>query len=589
MSRLVAASAVLAPVLALMPSTGAQAVPAVGSAQVAALAPVKSDRGSLRVVASGVPQGSSAKITVAGKGTRKKLPRAGKLRNLRPGTYRVWAAPIVANGGTAAVANLPVRVKVRKKKPAVLRITYAWNPKTDSYPPGAASEMTVVDRDLYSISLRWVNGTAPDLRGVEVRRKLGVSAPQSLDDGKVVDVAALGTSVKDAGLQSHTTYSYSVFMVDTAGNASRPLSVTTGTTGTATQITAGTSHTCALLKDTGGDSDLLGDERPDLVQCWGDNARGQLGLGTTEVAVEPKSVHLPDVVQVVAGADHTCARQITGAVWCWGSNQNGQLGLGDTQDRLVPAEVVLPDAVDISAGGDHTCAVLTSGAVRCWGRNDRGQLGVPVSGVKSLPVSVNGVSGAQRLTAGYAHTCAVVANGSVRCWGRNDHGQLGNNSTADSASAVRPALPAVQSVSAGVFHTCALLADQTVSCWGANTYGQIGDGTTTDRFGPVGVTGPEVTSLSAGAYHSCSSYSNGVVRCWGRNSGGRLGDGTTTDRLHPTRVSSLSGAASVTSGGYHSCALTTTTAWCWGANGSGQLGNATRTTSPKPVMVSGLS
>eukprot|EP00198_Chlamydomonas_reinhardtii_P010948 XP_001700285.1 predicted protein [Chlamydomonas reinhardtii] len=115
-------------------------------------------------------------------------------------------------------------------------------------------------------------------------------------------------------------------------------------------LTAGRYHTCALL---GGVSPASAAVR--AVKCFGDNAAGELGLGSTSVrgdqpgemgftlqAVQLGSGLVP--LQVVAGAEHTCvlcAPANTSAVppaqrrlvKCFGSADNGQLGLGDTNNR----------------------------------------------------------------------------------------------------------------------------------------------------------------------------------------------------------------------------------------------------------------
>ena len=69
-------------------------------------------------------------------------------------------------------------------------------------------------RTTSSIDLSWVNGSAPDLQAVAVRRKAGSVAPASLDEGRALSLAGFATSITDTGLRPHTTYSYSVFMVD---------------------------------------------------------------------------------------------------------------------------------------------------------------------------------------------------------------------------------------------------------------------------------------------------------------------------------------------------------------------------------------
>jgi alpha-tubulin suppressor-like RCC1 family protein len=72
-------------------------------------------------------------------------------------------------------------------------------------------------------------------------------------------------------------------------------------------------------------------------------------------------------------------------VQCWGSNAAGQLGDGSTKDRRVPGPVPgLAGATAILAAGDRTCARLQSGSVLCWGDDADGAIG----GARPTPTAV---------------------------------------------------------------------------------------------------------------------------------------------------------------------------------------------------------
>ncbi|HVL33736.1 MAG TPA: hypothetical protein VM600_09190, partial [Actinomycetota bacterium] len=67
--------------------------------------------------------------------------------------------------------------------------------------------------------------------------------------------------------------------------------------------------------------------RDGIVLCWGANAAGQIGNGLIGSWSPPTPALIaPNVVEVVAGGRHTCARRYDNSVWCWGDNSGGQLG-----------------------------------------------------------------------------------------------------------------------------------------------------------------------------------------------------------------------------------------------------------------------
>lgn len=183
----------------------------------------------------------------------------------------------------------------------------------------------------------------------------------------------------------------------------------------AVTVTTGRRHTCALF-----------DER---VACWGSNLGGQLGDGTLESrssAVEV--VGLGRIVEVIAGRDHTCARDLDGVVWCWGETNDGQIGNGVVAmgQQVQPSLVALPGpATAIAIGHDHSCA-LVDGATWCWGRNVEGQIADPAGAGIGTPVAVAGFPAASRLAAGFKNTCVIGEAGDVWCRGDNSQGQLAN-------------------------------------------------------------------------------------------------------------------------------------------------------------------
>ncbi len=111
----------------------------------------------------------------------------------------------------------------------------------------------------------------------------------------------------------------------TRGNQSAPVEVGGELGDLVTDISAGASHTCAV--------------QDGKAWCWGNNSQGQLGrvlgvspmVSATPVAVDPSGDgrgQLSGVNKISAGQFHTCALLNTGVVQCWGGNGNGQLGVG---------------------------------------------------------------------------------------------------------------------------------------------------------------------------------------------------------------------------------------------------------------------
>lgn len=361
-----------------------------------------------------------------------------------------------------------------------------------------------------------------------------------------------------------------------------PITVS-GLTTDAVSLAAGHSHVCAVTSEG-------------AAKCWGSNAYGQLGNGTTSLHPIPVKVSQPisGVISLKAGYAHMCALSSNGAVKCWGWNTQGQLGDGTRSDRFVPTQVVnLNNAIAIATGWYHNCAVIATGGAVCWGYSASGEVGNGGNGGYFLtPVAVSGLaSSTLNVAAGEYHSCALINTGGVKCWGWNGQGQLGDGTTYFSITPV--AVSEVNGATAIVTsnsHTCALISGQ-VKCWGYNKYGQLGDGTRIDRSVPVVVNGLSgVVAVALGGEHSCALINMGKVKCWGMNDYGQLGTAAPTSSTLPLEVNGLNDVAAIAAGEYHTCALTQAgIVRCWGVNWDGQLGDGTFTSHSTPITVSGLS
>jgi alpha-tubulin suppressor-like RCC1 family protein len=186
----------------------------------------------------------------------------------------------------------------------------------------------------------------------------------------------------------------------------------------ATDLALTSSHVC--VRYAAGDA-----------QCWGSNTYGQLGDGTTNDHPTPIAAPVSNVSWIGTASfsadlsgGHTCAI-VAGEVKCWGDNAVGQLGNGTTTDSIVPVTVAgITNAVQLVMGRWHVCARHATGRVSCWGRNLDGEVGNNTQSVRSSPVDV-GLTDVVEIGAGGFHTCAINGDRELYCWGLNDSAQLG--------------------------------------------------------------------------------------------------------------------------------------------------------------------
>lgn len=171
-----------------------------------------------------------------------------------------------------------------------------------------------------------------------------------------------------------------------------------GTSRTATQLTAGDNHTCAILDNN-------------TVKCWGRSNNGQLGYDAT-TSVGATSGQMGDslnpvnigasltATSIVATTNHTCVTRSNGTAICWGAGGNGRLGQGTTANWGTGGNLMtnLP-AISVPAGvtftaiyalNAETCMIGSDQIARCFGQALYGALGQEQSTADTTSTSLMG-------------------------------------------------------------------------------------------------------------------------------------------------------------------------------------------------------
>ena len=164
--------------------------------------------------------------------------------------------------------------------------------------------------------------------------------PVDLGTGRTTTAIAAGSSLLDDATVKCWGYNGEgqLGQGDTSDRGDQPgemgddlLPVDLGTGRTASAITIGDAHVCALLDDA-------------TTTCWGSGSLGRLGRGDTSHRGDQPAELGDDLSPVDVGADraatsitagyaHTCALLDDATTTCWGDNAVGQLGQGDTARR----------------------------------------------------------------------------------------------------------------------------------------------------------------------------------------------------------------------------------------------------------------
>lgn len=347
---------------------------------------------------------------------------------------------------------------------------------------------------------------------------------------------------------------------------------------------------------------------------------------------EPEVLFQTPPVTVSTGDHFACGLTSAGEAYCWGRNAEGQLGDGSSINRATPVRVRTGMRFhDISAGWwGHACAVSLEGDAYCWGANEHGQLGDGTIVNRSVPSAVLGGLKFRDISAGTQMTCGITVAGEAYCWGSPAYsGSLGSESTSSSTRPVRVDTDVLfTKIDSHWQMTCGLSVESEAYCWGFSAPSGIGhelgvqpsrvaDGVTFKQFvsgmsdfcgitqsddlycwiasDPVSpldgrvLIGDQYASLATGPEPLCAVTNEHEGMCWNATREYRVNAGDSHPVTPATRILVSRDAKRISRSISFTCAVVadgkSDDVLCWGRNEFGQLGNGKFEDSREPVRV----
>jgi len=396
-----------------------------------------------------------------------------------------------------------------------------------------------------------------------------------------------------------------------------------GTSKTAIDIELQGYSSCALLNDFS-------------VKCWGYNAYGNLGIGSTATTGDAGSEMGDALSSVNLGAGRTatklyggvyqmCAKLDNDAVKCWGRNNTAQLAQGHRYDigesaislgdNLIPMNLSSTANIITIQTNEYTgCAVLSDNTLKCFGFDYYGSRGTGNSiigddisemnsNLAALDVGLN--QPFKEVQSNIYVTCGLSMDDKLACWGYGGEGSRASGNASyhgylashwgDSLSYIDFGSGlTVKDFDVGYRGGCAILANNDVACWGRNDNGAGGHGTTADKGDSAAEIGNNFlmtdvgsvstpVQISRGFYNSCVRFASGQLKCWGYGNYGQNGIGSAAqigdgagemgDSLPFINLGTGLTSTQVCSGESFNCSLLNNNGVkCWGLNNRGQLG-----------------
>ena len=227
-------------------------------------------------------------------------------------------------------------------------------------------------------------------------------------------------------------------------------------------IAAGWSHS-ACIRDgkpwvwgrTHDFKNVLRIQRKFRLSCWAMRVHNSVDC------IVPTPVHFEDDVEHVAcGCCTTTFVDSSGRLWGMGDNALGQLGLGSTSVRVWDPELVMgldgERVVASALGYAHGLALSRSGSVYSWGKGERGQTGIGGSRSESSAMPLPFFN-PQR-------TAVSVPFSDMKGGQRKRRGS--SRSGKVSAEVDRAAAPRATAIFCGLNHSAAMTSSHELYVWG---------------------------------------------------------------------------------------------------------------------------